>query len=196
MSGDRAVETNGDKMKRFLWIMAFMLGAILLIANYEPPPKQEAAVPPDAQPLVAEPKTTPKRRGETVGVRFEGILVESKEQGLSRKDWGDKWPLAVDEATVSCAPQFSEVNGGTFLIADGLAFALTGSTQTMVRARRGEVMVVSGDLGWQIPPLFTGDDPASDRLWAKPPPGPNGEPSFGRINISPVLDAAIALCKE
>ena len=194
MSGDRAAETNGDKMKRFLWIMAFMLGLILLIANYEPPPRNEAAVPPDAQPLADERKAAPKRRAETVGVRFEGIRVESREQGLSREDWGDKWPLAVDEATVSCVPQFSKVNGGTFLIADGLAFALTGSTQTMVRARKGEVMVVSGDLGWQTPPLFTGDDPASDRLWVRVPPQDDGLP--WRINISPVLDAAIALCKE
>lgn len=194
MSGDRAAETNGDKMKRFLWIMAFMLGLLVLIAKCELPPEKGAAAPPDAQPIGDAPKAAPKRRAETVGVRFEGTLVESREQGLSREDWGDEWPLAVDEATVSCVPQFSEVNGGTFLIADGLAFALTGSTQTMVRARRSEVMVVSGDLGWQTPPLFTGDDPASDRLWVRQPSQDDGLP--WRINISPVLDAAIALCKE
>lgn len=184
---------TGASVTRFLVVMGFILGAVLLIVQIQPATDQERRQRAEARAQEEKLKPKPPRPTPLIGVRFEGILVESKKQQITKDDWGDEWPLAVDEATVVCVPQFSAVNGGTFLIADDRAFSLTGSTQTLVRARKGEVLIGDNDRGYERPVPFTGDDPHSDRLWLKMPDQGDGLP--WRVNISPVLDAAIALCK-
>lgn len=194
MDSKEARPATGASVTRFLVVMGFALGAVLLIAQISPATDQERRERAEARAEAEKLKPKPPRPAPLVGVRFEGILVESKKQQIAKEDWGDKWPLAVDEATVVCVPQFSEVNGGTFLIADDRAFSLTGSTQVLVRTRQGEVLIGSNDRGYERPVPFTGDDRHSDRLWLKMPDQGDGLP--WRIDISPVLDTAIALCKE
>lgn len=120
---------------------------------------------------------------------FSMTPAEARERRLTKAEFGNAWPLSVDEGIVKCLPFGA---GAVVFEADGKTYAVNGIAKGLAK-ERGFLAI---DSIWLEDPQFRAmaeEVAASQQRPLEEVLKSMGPPS--RISIGPVLDSGVALCR-
>lgn len=113
--------------------------------------------------------------------------VVLNEKSLTQKDFGDKWPLSVDNATVQCV-QYNvdgvnpELMKGIILVVDGKTYGLNGTAKSQ-----------GSQLGYEDISTIWLDDLKMKEYAMKL--GASEKDATVKMDISPILNEGLKLCE-
>ncbi|NSL71806.1 hypothetical protein C6Y62_08290 [Hyphomicrobium sulfonivorans] len=162
-------------------ICLFVLGGIALIVLYGPS---------------AQTRTKRAEMTANVGVYCErgshDRCTYPTKKLVTRDDWGDKWPLTVDHATLVCAKAVGSM--GQLIVIEGTPFAANGSTIGYVK-KHGTTLQVD-EKTVLVEPFDVDENSKAARLWApavRPDYIDADVPWIGRVDWSPIINELKAM---